>query len=88
MSILCIGPAPTIEAPVGSLLADAVMEEMGMWNRFGEEFRKLHKAFPALLWRTRDTAKNFENLKLVDFVQELLEQRMQKLMALTKVFLQ
>lgn len=80
-------------ASIGSLLANSVMEDMGLIEPVREEVNKLYEAFqrsPLVFQRYFDENhdKNFENLKLVDFVQELLYQRMQKLMALNKAALQ
>ena len=80
-------------ASVGSLLANSLMEDMGLNEAVREEVNKLYEAFqrsPLVFQRYFDENhdKNFENLKLVDFVQELLYQRMQKLMALSKASVQ
>lgn len=80
-------------ASVGSLLANSLMEDMGLNEAVREEVNKLYEAFqrsPLVFQRYFDENhdKNLENLKLVDFIQELLYQRMQKLMALSKVSVQ
>lgn len=79
-------------APVDSLLADTVMEEVGLLEVIKDEVRELHRAFersPLVFQRYFDENhdKNYENLKLVDFMQELVHQRMQKLMALNEAAL-
>ena len=76
-----------------SLLADSVMEDMGLIEPVREEVNKLYEAFQrssVVFQRYFDENhdKNFENLKLVDFVQELLYRRMQKLMSLNRAALQ
>lgn len=80
-------------ATVGSFLANLVMEDMGLIDPVKEEVNKLYEAFqrsPLVFQRYFDENhdKNFENLKLVDFVYELLYQRMQKLMTLNEAALQ
>lgn len=84
---------PQSWASPGSLLANSVMEDMGLIEPVREEVNKLYEAFqrsPLVFQRYFDENhdKNYENLKLVDFVQELLYQRMQKLMSLNKAALQ
>lgn len=80
-------------ATVGSFLANLVMEDMGLIDPVKEEVNKLYEAFqrsPLVFQHYFDENhdKNFENLKLVDFVYELLYQRMQKLMTLNETALQ
>lgn len=80
-------------ASPGSPLANSVMANMGLVEPVREEVNKLYEAFqrsPLVFQRYFDENhdKNFENLKLVDFVLELLHQRMQKLMSLNKAALQ
>lgn len=80
-------------ATVGSFLANLVMEDMGLIDPVKKEVNKLYEAFqrsPLVFQRYFDENhdKNFENLKLVDFVYELLYQRMQKLMTLNEAALQ
>lgn len=80
-------------AAVNSLVAKSVMDTMGLIDPVKEEVSKLYEAFqrsPLVFQRYFDENhdKNFENLKLVDFVQELLYRRMQKLMTLNNAALQ
>lgn len=75
-----------------SLLANTVMEEVGLMDSIKAEVKQLYEAFqrsPLVFQRYFDENhdKNFENLKLVDFMQELVYQRMQKLMALNEAAL-
>ena len=78
--------------PVDSLLAEGVMEAVGLVDSVKEEVKELYQAFersPLIFQRYFDENhdKNFENLKLVDFIQELVYRRMQKLMALNEAAL-
>lgn len=80
-------------AAVDSLAAKSVMDAMGLISSVKKEVSKLYEAFqwsPLVFQHYFDENhdKNFENLKLVDFVQELLYRRMQKLMTLNKAALQ
>lgn len=73
-------------------LANTVMEVVGLVDAIKAEVKQLYEAFqrsPLVFQRYFDENhdKNFENLKLVDFMQELVYQRMQKLMALNEAAL-
>ena len=75
-----------------SLLANTVMEEVGLMDAIKAEVKQLYGAFqrsPLVFQRYFDENhdKSFENLKLVDFMQELVYQRMQKLMTLNEAAL-
>lgn len=74
-------------AVVGTMLAEMVMEEMDLIDPFKEEVNALYELFQrnaGIFQRYFDEnrGKNYENLKLVDFVIELQHQRMTKLLSL------
>lgn len=77
----------------GTMLAEAVMGEMDLIDQVKAEVTALYQLFQrnaGVFQRYFDENhdKNYENLKLVDFVIELQHQRMMKLMSLTQTALQ
>lgn len=75
------------------MLAEAVMGEMDLIDQVKAEVTALYQLFQrnaGVFQRYFDENhdKNYENLKLVDFVIELQHQRMMKLMSLTQTALQ
>lgn len=76
-------------AAVGTMLAELVMDEMDLIDSVKEEVNALYELFQrnaGIFQRYFDEnhSKNYENLKLVDFVIELLHQRMTKLISLNQ----
>lgn len=79
-------------AAVGTMLAESVMHEMDLIDPVKAEVNALYELFQrnaGIFQRYFDEnhSKNYENLKLVDFVIELQHQRMTKLMSLNQTAL-
>lgn len=79
-------------AAVGTMLAEMVMDEMDLIDSVKEEVNALYELFQrnaGIFQRYFDEnrGKNYENLKLVDFVIELQHQRMMKLISLNQAAL-
>lgn len=77
----------------GSMLAEAVMGEMDLIDQVKAEVTALYHLFlhnASVFQRYFDANhdKNYENLKLVDFIIELQHQRMMKLMSLNQAAIQ
>lgn len=69
---VCTWASTDNSAPVGSFLADAVMEEMRLMEAIREEVKKLHKAFPtecidvpALEWPELESSRLFAGVSLL-----------------------
>lgn len=74
------------------MLAEMVMDEMDLIDSVKEEVNALYELFQrnaGIFQRYFDEnrGKNYENLKLVDFVIELQHQRMMKLISLNQAAL-
>lgn len=79
-------------AVVGTMLAEMVMDEMDLIDSVKEEVNALYELFQRNAgtfqrYFDENRGKNYENLKLVDFVIELLHQRMTKLLSLNQATL-
>lgn len=79
-------------AVMGTLLAEMVMDEMDLIDPVKEEVNALYELFQRNAgtfqrYFDENLGKNYENLKLVDFVIELQYQRMIKLLSLNQTTL-
>lgn len=79
-------------AVMGTMLAEMVMDEMDLTEPVKEEVNALYELFQRNAgtfqrYFDENLGKNYENLKLVDFVIELQYQRMIKLLSLNQTTL-
>lgn len=85
-----IHTSATFDTPA---MADMVMTEIGLSPEIIEEVKVLHQEFqrkPSIFqdYFDKNHHKNFENLRIVDFIHELMNKRMAKLEKLNDVVLQ